>query len=101
MQLKIYVRVGIYQLYGWIYGVDFSEIKIGNLNQFRTFNSFFTRELKDDARTIENAFDEKTLCSPCDGVILTNGVVNSLDGTIDFIKGHSYRLDEFLFGYKS
>ena len=50
---------------------------------------------------IDNEFNEKTICSPCDGVILTNGEVDSLECTIDCIKGQKYRLDEFLFGYKS
>ena len=44
--------------------------------------------------------DTKTLCSPCDGKVLSFGDVDSLKSTMDCIKGHTYRLDEFLFGYK-
>jgi phosphatidylserine decarboxylase len=40
------------------------------------------------------------MCSPCDGRVLSFGIVDSLKTTMDCIKGHNYRLDEFLFGYK-
>ena len=40
-----------------------------------------------------------TICSPCDGRVLTQGKVCSADSTIDCVKGRSYRLDEFLLGY--
>lgn len=83
-----------------MYGVNFDEIKIDDINKFRTFNQFFTREIKDDARFIENEFYQKTLCSPCDGRILSYGTVDSLKSTIDCVKGHNYRLDEFIFGFK-
>ena len=42
-----------------------------------------------------------TMCSPCDGRILSSGEVDSLNCTIDCIKGHNYRLDEFIFGIKN
>ena len=35
-----------------MYGVNFDEIKQEDVNKFRTFNEFFTRELKEGARTI-------------------------------------------------
>ena len=41
------------------------------------------------------------MCSPCDGKILSFGDVDSLKCTIDCIKGHDYRLDEFLFGFRT
>lgn len=75
-------------------------MKADDLNSFRTFNQFFTRELKDGARTISNEGDNTTMCSPCDGKVLSFGMVDSLKTTMDCIKGHTYRLDEFLFGYK-
>ena len=51
-------------------------------------------------RPIFEARETKTLCCPCDGKILSFGEVNSLKCTIDCLKGHDYRLDEFLFGYQ-
>jgi len=38
------------------------------------------------------------MCSPCDGKILTCGLINSVYSTIDCVKGRSYRLDEFMLG---
>ena len=90
----------MYMGFGKLYGVNFDDIKATDINQFRTFNQFFTREIKEEARTIVNEQDVKTLCSPCDGRVLSFGPVDSLKSTMDCIKGHTYRLDEFLFGYK-
>ena len=42
--------------------------------------------------------DPFSLCSPCDGTVLTSGTINSADSTIDCVKGRSYRLDEFMMG---
>lgn len=91
----------MYKGFGWIYGVNFDEIKVEDLNNFRTFNKFFTRELKEGSRKIDNEHDPLTLCSPCDGRVLSHGFVNNLTSCIDCIKGHNYQLDEFLFGYKN
>jgi phosphatidylserine decarboxylase len=41
------------------------------------------------------------MCSPCDGRVLTCGVVDSTFSTIDCVKGRSYRLDEFFLGVKT
>jgi phosphatidylserine decarboxylase len=90
----------MYLGFGKLYGVNFDEIKVEDINQFRTFNQFFTREIKDDARTVIDEHDTRTLCSPCDGKVLSFGDVDSLKSTMSCIKGHTYRLDEFLFGYK-
>lgn len=95
------VRKYMYLGFGKLYGVNFDEIKVEDINTFRTFNQFFTRELKDGARTIDNEQDLTTLCSPCDGKVLSFGPIDSLHSTMDCIKGHTYRLDEFLFGYKT
>lgn len=63
----------MYQGFGYMYGVNFEEIKVDDINKFRTFNKFFTRELKEGSRTIENELDNKTMCSPCDGRVLSFG----------------------------
>ena len=41
------------------------------------------------------------MCSPCDGKILSHGDVDSINCTIDCVKGNDYRLDEFLFGFRT
>lgn len=100
MPLPPYLRKYVYLGFGKLYGVNFDEIAVDDINSFRTFNQFFTRELKEGARSIENEHELSSLCSPCDGKVLSFGDIDSLKSTMDCIKGHDYRLDEFLFGYK-
>ena len=50
---------------------------------------------------IDSPTDPSSLTSPCDGKVLSFGEVDTLASTMDCIKGHTYRLDEFLFGYQS
>ena len=101
MPLPPYLRGLLYRAFGSLYGVNFAEILVDDLNSFRTFNQFFTRELKANSRVIDAPEDHSSLVSPCDGKVLSFGEVNTLDSTMDCIKGHTYRLDEFLFGYQS
>eukprot|EP00347_Sterkiella_histriomuscorum_P005657 403355758 len=100
MPLPPYLRVYIFKGFGALYGVNFDEIKVEDINQFRTFNQFFTRELKEGVRQIQNETDLKTMCSPVDGRVLSFGTVDTIKTTMDCIKGHDYRVDEFLFGVK-
>jgi len=77
-------------------------MKDPDLKTYRTFNDFFTRELKDGARPVHDISNSHSLVSPCDGKVLSYGKVGeSEEYTIDCIKGHSYPLDEFLFGFKA
>lgn len=101
LPLPPYLRKYLYYAFGSVYGVNFDEIKADDLNDFRTFNEFFTREIDLSKRSIEDSLNQKTLSSPCDGTILSFGPVDSMKCTIDCIKGHDYRLDEFLFGFHS
>ena len=100
MPLPPYLRVLMFKAFGKIYGVNFDEVKVDDLNKFRSFNQFFTRELKENARTIYSPDDIATIVSPCDGRVLSFGTVDSDTCTMDCIKGNAYRVDEFLFGYK-
>ena len=52
MPLPPYIRGGIYSAFGKLYGVNFNDILVQDLNSFRTFNQFFTRELHPEARSI-------------------------------------------------
>ena len=38
MPLPPYLRVGIYKAFGGVYGVNYDDILVENLNSFRTFN---------------------------------------------------------------
>lgn len=53
MPLPTYFRMMFYKAFGKVYGVAFDEIKEPDINNFRTFNQFFTREIKDNARVID------------------------------------------------
>ncbi|TWX52500.1 phosphatidylserine decarboxylase [Colwellia hornerae] len=76
------------------YGINMSEAKLKNAEDFTTFNDFFTRELEDGARPINN--DEATLCYPVDGAISQQGDIT--DGRLIQAKGFDYSLETLLGG---
>ena len=90
----------VYGSFGRIYDINFSEMKHADLRFYESFNKFFTRELKEGVRTIIKPQDLTSLCSPCDGRVLSFGEISTVDSTIDCVKGRSYRLDEFMFGVR-
>ncbi|MFU8814133.1 MAG: archaetidylserine decarboxylase [Pseudomonadales bacterium] len=70
------------------YGVDMSEAERPSLDDYRTFNDFFTRALKPEARPLDP--EPASLVSPADGVISQAG---SLQGDrLLQAKGTSYSL---------
>lgn len=75
-------------------------MKHEDLRYYETFNKFFTRELKEGARKISSKMDSTSICSPCDGRVLTCGEISTADSSIDCVKGRSYRLDEFMLGVR-
>jgi phosphatidylserine decarboxylase len=76
------------------YGINMSEAKLKNAEDFTTFNDFFTRELEDGARPIDN--NETTLCYPVDGAISQQGDIE--DGRLIQAKGFDYSLETLLGG---
>lgn len=76
------------------YGVDMSEAAIQDPHAFAHFNDFFTRELKEGAREVEQ--DDKIVVSPVDGAISQLGQINQ--GQIFQAKGQSYSVVELLGG---
>ena len=83
-----------------MYGVKIEEAERDSFDQYVTFTDFFTRTLKPGVRPIYQPDDVSSIVSPCDGRILTVGQANTAESTIDAVKGRSYRLDEFMLGYK-
>ena len=69
-------------------GIDMSESE-KSINEFKTFNDFFYRKLKKDARPIGEGF-----VSPGDGRLLA--FENVADVHKFFIKGREFTLSEFL-----
>ncbi len=56
------------------YRVNMSEAKISDYTQFKTFNDFFTRELKPGARVISS--EKNSIISPVDGCISELGQID-------------------------
>ena len=94
------MRYLMYGSFAKVYGINMQEVEEPDFGHYETFTKFFTRRLKADARPIHEIDNKKNMCSPCDGKVLTCGKINSEYSTIDCVKGRSYRLDEFMLGFK-
>lgn len=78
----------------WFYKVDMKEAQKPDTASYRTFNDFFVRPLRDEARPIET--DPNLLVLPADGAISQCG---HIDGDQIFqAKGHTYSLEALLAG---
>lgn len=73
--------------YGKVTGVNFEEVK-EPLDSFTSLQNFFTRELKDGARPVDEAKD--AIVSPCDGAWGASGTIN--DDTALQLKGRPYSI---------
>lgn len=80
-----------------MYSINTEEIKRQNLSDYESINDFFTRHLKDGVRTIDELENPKFVCSPCDGTVFNLGTC--AEDTFVIVKGHTYKIDEFLFGF--
>ena len=76
------------------YNVDMTEAALENPRDYPTFNEFFTRALKPDARPLYAGDGE--LAHPVDGKVSQLGKINGQ--TILQAKGHSYSLTALLGG---
>lgn len=70
------------------YGITLDEAVHGGLDDYSSFNHFFTRALKPGARPLDD--DPRTILCPCDGSISQSGVIE--DGRLLQAKGRSYSL---------
>lgn len=94
------LRYLMYGSFAKVYGINMEEVEEPDFGHYETFTKFFTRRLKEGVRPVTEPENKKTMCSPCDGRVLTCGKINSVYSTIDCVKGRSYRLDEFMLGYQ-
>ena len=76
------------------YNVDMSEAKKENFSDYESFNQFFIRELKDDARKINE--NPTALCLPADGRVSQIGHID--DDRLLQAKGHFFSLCDLLAG---
>lgn len=77
------------------FGIDLSEAQIEDADQFPSFNAFFTRALKADARPLEASGDNEIAC-PADGAVSQLGAIRA--NQIFQAKGHDYSLYDLLGG---
>lgn len=78
------------------YQVDLSEAEVENPKAYKTFNAFFTRALKKDARSV--AAEKAALVNPADGTLSEFGEIYK-DAVLQ-AKGHYYSLEALLGGDK-
>ncbi len=71
-----------------LYGVDMTEAERPDLDDYRSFNDFFTRALRADARPPDP--DPLALLSPVDGTVSQAGAIR--EDRLLQAKGHSYTL---------
>ena len=81
--VKLFVRV---------FKVDLSEAEIEHIEDYPSFNAFFTRALKSDVRPIQR--DSNIVVSPCDGSVMQIGKIEM--GRIVQAKDHDYSVAELL-----
>lgn len=74
------------------YNVTLDEYERDSFNAYESFNDFFTRELKDNARLIDSA--DNGIVSPADGVISQLGQIN--DHKLLQAKGREYDIGQLL-----
>lgn len=74
------------------FGVDMSEAHVEALEDYETFNAFFTRALKHGARVVDA--DARSLVAPCDGDLTQFGTLER--GRLLQAKGLHYAVDELL-----
>ena len=74
------------------YNVDMNEAKKENFSDYESFNQFFIRGLKDDARKINE--NPTALCLPADGRVSQIGHID--DERLLQAKGHFFSLSDLL-----
>lgn len=74
------------------YGVSLEEYERQSFNAYESFNDFFTRELKDNARTIDTTTNG--IVSPADGVISQLGQIDN--AKLLQAKGRYYDIEQLL-----
>jgi len=82
------------QLFAKKYNVDMSEAQKEHFSDYKSFNQFFIRELKEDARKINE--NPTALCLPADGRVSQIGHID--DDLLLQAKGHFFSLSDLLAG---
>ncbi len=92
-KIKVWKNLMISQIIK-VYGVNMSEAKEQDINNFASFNHFFTRELKVGVRPITTV--ENSIACPADGAVSQAGLIKQ--GEIFQAKGKSFTAIDLLGG---
>ncbi len=79
------------------FNIDMSQAREPDWRRYENFNQFFTRELKADARPVQD--DDRSLICPVDGCVSQAGSIQA--DRIFQAKGHDYSLTTLLGGESS
>jgi len=79
--------------YSHLFDCNLDEAVISDVTKFTSFNNFFTRKLKTNARIID---PDATLVSPADARVVSFGSLSYPHLNIDQVKGFTYPLDIFV-----
>lgn len=92
LTIPYYLRVPGFKLYGWIFGVNFSEVAEPDLHTYPNLASFFYRQLKPGVRPLDP--NPNAILSPADAKVLQFGTIEH--GEVGQVKGMTYKLDALL-----
>jgi len=87
-----YVKRTFIRSFAKAYNISLDEYERQSLNAYESFNDFFTRELKEDARTIDATANG--IVSPADGIISQLGQIE--DHKLLQAKGRHYDVSQLL-----
>lgn len=91
-----YVKKAFVHTFAKAYDINLAEYERGNLDDYASFNDFFTRELKDGVRPIDETADG--IASPADGTISQIGAITH--GQLLQAKGRDYDVGQLLADYE-
>ena len=92
LNIPYYLRIPGFKLYGFVFGVNFSEISEPDLHVYPNLASFFYRTLKPGVRPLNP--DPNAVLSPADGKVIQFGTIEH--GEVEQVKGVTYSLDALL-----
>ena len=89
---NVLVKTAVIQAFKAKYGIDMSIAEQTNPNQYKSFNEFFTRALKQGVRGVDERAD--SIVSPADGTISQLGKIEA--GDIFQAKGQSFSVEKLI-----
>lgn len=87
-----FVKNNLIRIYLRLFNIDLEDVREKDPYAYASWNAFFTRALKDEARPVDD--DEQAIVSPVDGTISQLGYLHQ--GAILQAKGHHYSVEALL-----